>query len=333
MSRSAADAAGHVGALRRTALSRLAEHLPRYARWTAIDYPMHFNVGDAAITLGQARLATEVGASLGTVLDRASYRSSLVSPDSLPVIAGGGNWGGLYPTHHKLRLRALHELRGREVVQMPQSIHYASPEHREELRRAVGEHGRLTLLVRDQRSHEVAAADYDCAVHLVPDLVLTLGRLPAPSPSTDVVVQGRTDREAQEASTDLTTFDWLEPPRASPSRAAFRAARLANRAQRRVPQQIVGPVTVATTRLLAQVNLRRGTALLGRGRYVVTDRLHGHVLAYLIGRPHVVVDDRYGKIRALHETWLADDPRSVLVSSWADVPAALDGLRERFPDA
>ena len=328
MSRSAADATD-VDALRRTALSLLSVHLPRYDRWTAIDYPMHFNVGDAAITLGQARLAAEVGASLGAVLDRASYRPALVSAGSLPVIAGGGNWGGLYPTHHRLRLRALADLRGRDVVQMPQSIHYASPEHREQLRRAVGEHGRLTLLVRDQRSYDVASQDYDCAVHLVPDLVLTLGRLPAPRPSTDVVVQGRTDREAQQASTDMPTFDWLEPPRTSPSKVVFRAARLANRAQRRVPQRIAGPATVAATRLLARVNLRRGTALLGRGRYVVTDRLHGHVLAHLIGRPHVVVDDRYGKIRALHETWLADDPRSILVPSWGDVPAALDQLRER----
>ncbi len=333
MFRSAADPAEHVDALRLTALSRLAEHLPRYDRWTAIDYPMHFNVGDAAITLGQARLATEVGASLGAVLDRVSYRSRLVSPGSLPVIAGGGNWGGLYPTHHKLRLRALHDLRGRDVVQMPQSIQYASQEHREQLRRAVGEHGRLTLLVRDERSYNVAVADYDCAVHLVPDLVFTLGRLSTPGPSTDVVVQGRTDREAQESSTDLSTFDWLEPPCASLSRIAFRAARLANRAQRRVPQQIAGRATVATTRVLAEVNLRRGTALLGRGRYVATDRLHGHVLSYLIGRPHVVVDDRYSKIRALHETWLVDDPQSILVSSWAEVPAALDDLRKRFPDA
>lgn len=333
MSRSVAEQPGYVEALRVSALARLAEHLPQYPRWTGVDYPMHFNVGDAAITLGQARLAVDVGASLGAVLDRRSYRSDLVASDSLPVIAGGGNWGGLYPTHHKLRLRVLDELRGRDVVQMPQSIQYASEDHRNELRRAVDKHGRLTLLVRDQRSYDIAAKDYDCAVHLVPDLVLTLGRVSAPQPSTDVVVQGRTDREAQEATTDLPTFDWLEPPRASASRLAFQAAHLANRAQRRVPQRISGPATVSATRMLAEINLRRGAELLGRGRYVVTDRLHGHVLASLIGRPHVVVDDRYGKIRALHETWLADDPLSDLVTSWVAVPEALARLRERFPDA
>ena len=328
MSRSAADASD-VDALRRTALSLLSAHLPRYDRWTAIDYPMHFNVGDAAISVGQDCLASSVGSRIATVLDRASYRPWHVDPLSLAVLFGGGTWGGLYPTHHRLRLRALADLQGRDVVQMPQSIHYASPEHREQLRRAVGEHGRLILLVRDQRSYDVASQDYDCAVHLVPDLVFTLGRLPAPRPSTEVVVQGRTDREAQQASTDMPTFDWLEPPRTSPSRLAFRTAHVANRAQRRVPPRVAGPATAAATRLLARANLRRGTALLGRGRYVVTDRLHGHVLAHLIGRPHVIVDDRYGKIRALHETWLADDPRSILVPSWGDVPAALDQLRER----
>lgn len=36
------------------------------------------------------------------------------------------------------------------------------------------------------------------------------------------------------------------------------------------------------------------------GRLVVTDRLHAHVLAGLMGVPHIVVDNSYGKVAAIH---------------------------------
>lgn len=319
-----------VARLQARTVADIGRHLPVADRWVAVDYPMHHNVGDSAIMLGQAELAGRRGSGITRMLDRASYRPHLLEPGALVVLAGGGTWGGLYQTHHRLRLRALQDTRGRPVVQMPQSIHYASETHREELRRAVAEHGALVLLVRDRRSYEVALRDYDCAIHLVPDLVFALGRLDAPAPSVDVVHQARTDKEAPvDASLPQGAFDWLEPPPRSPSRVALQLAVTANRAQRRLPQRLSGPLGVGATSALSRSNVRRGVALLARGRTVVTDRLHGHVLAHLMGRPHVVVDDRFGKIRALHETWLDGDRGSVLVRSWADVPEALESLGAR----
>lgn len=35
----------------------------------------------------------------------------------------------------------------------------------------------------------------------------------------------------------------------------------------------------------------------------MTDRRHGHVLALLIDRPHVILDNSYGKISAFYRTW------------------------------
>jgi exopolysaccharide biosynthesis predicted pyruvyltransferase EpsI len=49
--------------------------------------------------------------------------------------------------------------------------------------------------------------------------------------------------------------------------------------------------------------LLRGLRVLARGRIVVTDRLHGHVLALLQGIPQVVLDNSYGKLRSTYTTW------------------------------
>jgi pyruvyl transferase EpsO len=36
---------------------------------------------------------------------------------------------------------------------------------------------------------------------------------------------------------------------------------------------------------------------------VVTDRLHAHIFAIMLGLPHVVLDNSYGKTRSTFETW------------------------------
>ncbi|TIY00977.1 MAG: exopolysaccharide biosynthesis protein, partial [Mesorhizobium sp.] len=47
----------------------------------------------------------------------------------------------------------------------------------------------------------------------------------------------------------------------------------------------------------AHNRFRRGIRQISRGRAIVTDRLHVHICSLLIGRPHAVLDNSYGKIR------------------------------------
>jgi exopolysaccharide biosynthesis predicted pyruvyltransferase EpsI len=61
-------------------------------------------------------------------------------------------------------------------------------------------------------------------------------------------------------------------------------------------------------RSAARRRLQYGVELLASGRVVITDRLHGHVLATLLGLPHCVMDSHYCKVRALWETWTHEVP-------------------------
>jgi len=58
----------------------------------------------------------------------------------------------------------------------------------------------------------------------------------------------------------------------------------------------------------------RGVQILGGGRYVITDRLHGHILAVLMGIPHAVLDNAYGKVRRFHGCWT----ESSRLAQWCD---------------
>ena len=47
----------------------------------------------------------------------------------------------------------------------------------------------------------------------------------------------------------------------------------------------------------AHNRFRRGIRQISRGRAIVTDRLHVHICSLLLGRPHAVLDNSYGKFR------------------------------------
>ncbi len=52
-----------------------------------------------------------------------------------------------------------------------------------------------------------------------------------------------------------------------------------------------------------------------RGRVVVTDRLHGHIFCILMGIPHVILDNSYGKLMSFHQTYTYDAGPAVRVAS------------------
>jgi pyruvyl transferase EpsO len=57
---------------------------------------------------------------------------------------------------------------------------------------------------------------------------------------------------------------------------------------------------------LAEDRTLRGCRFLARGRVVITNRLHAHLLCTIMGLPHVVCDTSNGKVFAYRDTWTHD---------------------------
>jgi exopolysaccharide biosynthesis predicted pyruvyltransferase EpsI len=303
---------------------------PAGVPWLMLDYPSHANCGDAALWLGQLAAARAVGARVVASYDK-TFPTAKLRGDGILVLQAGGNFGGLYPTHHEHRLDVLAAFPGRPVLQMPQSIEFRDAAERDRLRSAISRHGNFTLMVRDQRSFDVASRAFDCAVHLVPDAAFALGPLRRPrAPRTRVVYQRRTDREAPEpGATEVESFDWLNPTGLAGVRftASLRLAAMAAIPSRAgAPVPLAAPPLKAAFNILARASVRRGSVQLARGRYVVTDRLHGHILCVLLGIPHVVVNDRNGKIDAMWRTWTSPVSLARYAATWSEAPLVLDEL-------
>ena len=54
-----------------------------------------------------------------------------------------------------------------------------------------------------------------------------------------------------------------------------------------------------------------GFVFIQRGKVLITDRLHGHIFATLMDMPHVLLDNRYGKVSSYHKTWTKNYAKAV----------------------
>jgi len=271
-----------------------------------VDFPDYSNVGDSAIWLGQMaylRAARRLPAYHAAIGDFDDLECRKTIGDGPILINGGGNMGTLWPRHEAFRLHLLRTHRARPIVQLPQSLHYSDPAAAKEMAKAIAEHGRFTLLVRDAPSLAFAQRHFDCAVDLCPDAALMLGRQRRQAPRLPVFGLLRTDHER--AGDDLAlpdgvvTDDWIEEDGRQKQllRVSLKLSGLIDR----------DPMARRTARQLrfAEWRLQRGLAMLSQGRVVVTDRLHAHILALLLDIPHVLLDNSYGKVSGFADQWTA----------------------------
>jgi pyruvyl transferase EpsO len=256
-----------------------------------VDFPDHANVGDSAIWLGTTAFFREHrGAEPAYVATARAFSERALRaavPEGPIFIHGGGNFGDLWPHHHEFREHLLERFADREIIQLPQSIHFEDPGRAARIARAIARHGRFRLFVRDRPSYDLAVARFDCEVVLCPDLALFIGALDREPPEADVFYLLRTDKERAVPEgigrRDCTrpVADWL-----AESRLSMEAAHLLG-----VVQQLRrgrwGRLAMrgAWYEAAAKARVLRGCRLLSSGRVVITDRLHAHILCLLLGIP------------------------------------------------
>jgi exopolysaccharide biosynthesis protein PssK len=275
-----------------------------------VNYPNHPNPGDNAIWLGTLAVLRRIGVPVGYTSTAAAFDAQAMREavgDAPLLLNGGGNFGDLYQRQQSLREFVLERCRDRPIVQLPQNIAFRDPRNLERMRRLCAAHPRFTLLARERRSYAFARRAFDgVSVALAPDMAFGLRRLRRVAPpSRDVLWLGRRDAERvpREAPRGVAVTDWYPDDPALQLPPHLRRVYAPN-----------GPLDERTFEPLAAAWVRAGTEVAGSARVLVTDRLHAHVFALMLGVPHVLLDNSYGKVRATFETWTHGDP----LVRWSD---------------
>jgi exopolysaccharide biosynthesis predicted pyruvyltransferase EpsI len=289
-----------------------------------IDFPNHSNVGDSAIWLGETCWLRGNGVKIVYACDFETYSREQMAirlGEGAILLHGGGNLGDFWPHLQQFRERVIQDFPRSKIIQLPQTIHFEDEWGLGEARRVFNAHPDFTLLCRDRRSLDFARAEFACPSLLCPDMAFALGPLPdAGPPAREVLWLCRTDAESAggplpEVFGDVERADWLdEEPTPLRERCRSLSAELASDSAGRMA---LLDELLATYDPLARERLDRGRRLLRRGKVVVTDRLHGHILCLMMGVPDLLLDNVYGKVRRFYDTWTS----GCGLARWADSPA------------
>jgi exopolysaccharide biosynthesis predicted pyruvyltransferase EpsI len=295
-----------VARLRAEVREALSRSLNGASACALVGFPLHANAGDSAIWAGSVQLLSELGIRRSYSCGRWDYNPVALRrylPKGAPILLlGGGNFGDLWPEEQAFREQVIRDFPDRRVVQLPQSVHFDSPQAVERSRQVLGAHSDVTVLVRDQPSLEFCRKAYDVTVELVPDMAFGLRPASAPAPRQDRLLLLRSDHERVDgAASAPDAADWLGHDRRGYALrlAVSQLARL----QRRTPYLANGPRASGLLDMLSRGEVARGLACLHQGRVVVTDRLHAHILSLLSGRPHVILNNKQGKVFNFDQAW------------------------------
>jgi pyruvyl transferase EpsO len=294
-----------------TTLRRL---LPEAQKAAVMDFPAHQNFGDSLIYLGQQKYLRRLGFDIAFVGDVHRYSADLLRrrlPEGPIFLHGGGSLGDRYPETQKYREQVVADFPDRPIVQLPQSMDFTTPEATDRARRVFAAHPDLLLLLRDTVSLEKARRAFpDTRTEYCPDLAFGNGWFPtsgAPDRDLTMLLRGDSER-AHDYSfglSDLTSVavDWQHTPLGN---AAWKVLAVPRGIVRRFPGLAAeGQALVESTfEVMARANVAQGRRLLRPGRLVLTNRLHAAVLAALMRKPVVVLDNSYGKIAPIYAEYL-----------------------------
>ena len=290
-----------------------------------LDAPNQTNVGDSLIWAGEIAYLRRMGLRLRYVSDLKNYdpvELRRVMPAGVVLLHGGGNFGDLWLGHQEHRERIAQDLPDYRLVQLPQSVFFASPERAQKANQIIGNHPDFHLLLRDSLSIE-RATELLPALNPVYCYDMALGYEPPAvkrSAARDsLLIIARNDKEGV-SGLHTVGRDWVEGISAEITdwhsegvlafqwQAARRTMKLQHflvRVRRRLKWTPIFPQWVVR-RLIASlnaINITGAQRMYSSARFVVVDRLHAHVLAILLGIEHVALDNNYQKIGAVFQDY------------------------------
>ena len=327
----------------------LAPLLPANGEVAILDYPRYSNVGDSFIWLGTQAYLRSRGLKIRSEIHALSCDKRTLQRmigDCPIVLQGGGNFGDIHPVHQAFRAEILTSFPRQRIVMCPQTFHYQDPNHIERDRPLYEGHPDLHLIWRDHTSLERARKAFPGARHLIaPDMAFWMDVQVAPAVVRGMGARPRILYHAHRdtkpnhlydishiaALGTVVQGDWRDMVGGLDIHKSFFLRATSMRKLLAGVDSCIGTTFLPSTirrdtaiHLARSCNwLNKAIAFYARHDVILTNRLHSHMLATLLRKPHVIVDTFYGKLDWYYESWTFSDPDVRRVRHYEDVPTAL----------
>ena len=282
-----------------------------------LDYPVHWNVGDLLIWLGAKKFLKRNKKkplswhSIKNIGPRA--RANISKSDTI-IFHGGGNLGDLWPEYQKLREKIIQEYPDKRIVIFPQSVHFDDPGKIAKTCAIFKSHPNLHIFLRDRHSFSILDEQKVPNLKLCPDMAHALwGELKSPSATTaDPLYLLRRDKEVGGSLPELEKVqpaDWQDLLTGFTNRFYKLGLRI-DEADGGKGRNLLPAASLWDA--VSHHMVRKAVNLFAPHQTIVTNRLHGMILAALLKKKIVVYDNSYGKLSSYLDCWLSDMPDIIL---------------------
>lgn len=280
--------------------------------------PYYSNIGDTLIWEGELELFKHTKYKCKGVCGWNDYPQRKLPSDQILVIQGGGYFGDLWRPAWENVLNELVVNKDNRIILLPNSICYNDAETLEKDIKLMEGLRHLTLCARDLQSYNFAKKHFSSHdIRLLPDLAFcinpaNLNKWKAQSFKSCLYLK-RNDKEFVEdnknnipSSTDVS--DW--PTMETPNKLENQVERFAYYYHRLDKKMHIEGLTRLYDSMYYWIYRRqmlsRGVKFISAYQKIYSTRLHGMILAGLLGKETYFIDNSYGKISSLYNTWLAD---------------------------
>ena len=235
-------------------------------------------------------------------------RNPHISKDELLIFRGGGYFGDLWPMGPRFQAKILERYPDNPMIIFPQSACFSSSDNLRSAVERYGAHHNLTICMRDSQSYDFVRKYFSNQVLLVPDLAFYADVTPWHRPCESngrVLFLRREDVEfklspAMESLCcrhDVDISDW--PTMQSNKWMEFLMGKI-----HRYPHRLAYLNDWMAKSFYRSWHLSHAIRFLEPYDEVYSTRLHGCVLALLMGKTVHAFDNSTGKVASLIKTWL-----------------------------
>lgn len=277
----------------------------------------HQNVGDTLIMEGELQFLKTIkhaNCKEYTTMRSFEQRSPKISKDDLLIMRGSGSFGDIWPTAPNFWKFVMRQYPDNPILFMPQTIHFDEEHNLSEMATLINRHKKVILCVRDLESFKIAKSNFNCEIHLVPDMAFFIDNK-ALSKNEGFerrpLVVMRTDKEKKQTEKttqfiqeiDALVSDW--PTFSFYGRIEQIKQYLLRKRQYRLYDLFIKNV-------YRPYIIRKGVDFLMPYTEIYATRMHAGILAMLMGKRVHFIDNSYGKIGRVFNTWLKDTEKIYL---------------------
>ena len=278
--------------------------------YVLLDVPNYKNIGDHLIYKGELDFFSETPFQCQSK-SSVTFTFSTEIKSKIILLQGGGNFGDLYPLHQKFREKVIRENYNKRIIILSQSVQFNKESEAIESAKVFNQHPDLTICARDQYSFDYLKKYFgQCNIIMVPDMAFCSQYQKSKQATKDLLIMKRRDFEIGAAdevklSSDYTISDWTTfEPTLKESIAKY-YEKVNNKLSKWVfkalkKDSVFGLFPLRNEKAYIQM----GIDLVSQYKFVISTRLHGHILCLLLGIPSIIVDNSYGKNKRFYNSWL-----------------------------